>query len=252
MAARPSDRELFGRGRGHQRDPAVHEPRADRRRPSARSPAPSAAPARARRWPRRCTAPRTLVQRHHHRPPLDRARRHVARRRSRRSRTPPAPRSTTSCSRWPAARCARYLEDRDELPETSLLATVPVSVRRSRRAARRQQGLGAVRPARHRRRGPAGAAPGHGDVEPQRQGAPQGDQRRRAAGLGRVRGAAHLRPRGPRLRRPAAGREAPGRPQPGDLQRARARRCRSTSWAPGSRRSTRSARSSTAPASTSP
>ena len=54
-----------------------------------------------------------------------------------------------------------YLEDRDELPDSSLLATVPVSVR-SDRPHRRQPGLGAVHPARHRRRGPAGAARGHG------------------------------------------------------------------------------------------
>ena len=62
---------------------------------------------------------------------------------------------------------------------------------------------------------------GHGASQPERQGAPQRDQRRLAAGLGRVRRAAHLRPRRARVRRPPAGREAPGRAQPGDLQRPR-------------------------------
>ncbi len=56
-----------------------------------------------------------------------------------------------------------YLEERDELPESSLLASVPVSVRdESKREARRQQGVVALRAARHRHRGPARAAPGHG------------------------------------------------------------------------------------------
>ena len=140
-----------------------------------------------------------VVQRHHHRPPRDRARpdgprrhqggqdrhrHHRERRRARGGRRRPA-----LLPRGPR-RAARQLAARDRAG----LGAFGVET------LRREQGLGAVHPARHRRRGPAGAAPGHGHVEPQRQGAPQGDQRRRTAGLGRVRGAAHLRARGPRLR----------------------------------------------------
>ena len=126
-----------------------------------------------------------------------------------------------------------YLEDRDELPSSSLLATVPVSVRsESKRSERRQQGLRAVHQARDRRRGPARAARGHGDRQPERQGAPQGDQRRLAAGLGRVRRAAHLRPRRPRVRRPAAAPRSTRWCTTWSSPTSPARRCRSTSWAP--------------------
>ena len=195
----PGHRRAVRARAGHQRHPAVHDLRADGADPAGRRSARSAGPARVRRW-----RPRS---------PL----------RARRS-TAPSPATARSRSpRWTSTTIKEvkaatgttvndvvlavaggalrsYLEDRDELPESSLLATVPVSVRSESSALRRQPGLGAVHPARHRRRGPAGAAPGHGHVQPERQGPPQGDQRRRAAGLGRVRGAAHLRPRGPRLR----------------------------------------------------
>ena len=90
------------------------------------------------------------------------------------------------------------------------------------------------------------------EQQPQRQGPPQRDQRRLAPGLGRVRRAAHLRPRGAGVRRPPARREAPGRAQPGDLQRPRPAGAALLHGRRDRRRSTRSARSSTAPASTSP
>ena len=83
-----------------------------------------------------------------------------------------------------------------------------------------QQGLLAVREARHRHRRPARASGRHGRAQQERPRAPQRDQRRLAAGLGRVRGTAHLRPRRPCLRRVQARREAPRRAQPGHLERA--------------------------------
>ncbi len=116
-----------------------------------------------------------------------------------------------------------YLADREELPDSSLLATVPVSVREE---SRRSGGANKVS-ALFARLGtdvedPLERLEEMAENNRQRQGAPQRDQRRLAPGLGRVRGAAHLRSRGAGVRRAAAGREAPGRPQPGHLQRARA------------------------------
>ena len=73
-AARPGELEPAGPGRGAHGDaPAAagQAARADRRR--AR-PAPSDGPARARRWRRRSPRPRTLLQRHDLRPPVDRVR----------------------------------------------------------------------------------------------------------------------------------------------------------------------------------
>ena len=101
-----------------------------------------------------------LVQRHHHRAPHGRHRRPVAGQdqgdQERRRRAPP---STTSCSRVSGGALRRYLEERGELPETSLLASVPVSVRGDvEEAGRQQQGLHDLLPARHRHRGPARAA----------------------------------------------------------------------------------------------
>ena len=144
-----------------------------------------------------------------------------------------------------------YLEDRDELPDSSLLATVPVSVRsessapaptRSRRSSRGSAPTSRTRWSGSRTWRPPTATP----RTTTRRSAPT-----------RCRTGPSSRRRAPSASRsartpPPPGREAPGGAQPGDLQRARVRRCRSTSWAPGSRRCTRSARSSTAPASTSP
>ena len=116
-----------------------------------------------------------------------------------------------------------YLLDRDELPESSLLATVPMSVRET---SKRETGANKVS-ALFTRLGtdledPLERLEELAPEQPARQGPRPGDQRRLAPGLGGVRRAPHLRPRGPRVRRPAARREAPGRAQPGDLQRARA------------------------------
>ncbi len=117
---------------------------------------------------------------------------------------------------------------------------------------RQQQGLDDVLPARHRRRGPARAAARGLADQPERQGAPQGDLGRLAAGLGPVRGPAHLRARRtPGLLAPA-GRPGPGDPQPGDLQRPRPAGAALLHGRQDRSASTRSARSSTAPASTSP
>ena len=51
-------------------------------------------------------------------------------------------------------RCGHYLADHGELPDTPLLANVPVSVREeSRRSEGHEQGVGSVRAPGHRRRG---------------------------------------------------------------------------------------------------
>ena len=82
------------------------------------------------------------------------------RRPSRRSRPPPAPRSTTSCSPSPAARCAPTSRTATSCPRARCWPPCRSRCARSRSAPGRQQGLGAVHQARHRRRGPARAARG--------------------------------------------------------------------------------------------
>ena len=153
------------------------------------SPAPSTAPAAARAMAAPFTAPRTsfngTITGHR----AIALRRPGPRRRSRRSRTPPARTVNDvvlTVSRRRAARATS--SDRGELPDTSLLATVPVSVRgsRSARAAptrSRRSSPGSAPTSRTRSSGSRTSA----EQQPQRQGPPQGDQRRRAAGLGRVR-----------------------------------------------------------------
>ena len=193
-----------------------------------------------------------LVQRHHHRPPHDRLRRHEPRghqggqgglrhdRQRRRAR---------GVRRRPAL-----------LPRVARRAAVELAAghgpglgaEESKRSARRQQGLRALRQARHRRRGPARAARGHGRGQPERQGAPQARSAPTRSRTGRS------SPRRARSASPSG--RTPGSGSPSGTRSCTTwssptcpgRRCRCTSWAPGSRRSTRSARSSTAPASTSP
>ena len=144
------------RGPGRSRASAARADRPERHQDR------SVGPARVRRWRRPLTAPRDVVQRHHHRSPRDRARRHRASTTSRRSRTPPAPPSTTWCSRCPAARCA-------PTSRSAASCRTPRCWRRCRSRSERvealgwrQQGLRAVRQAGHRRRGPAGAAAADG------------------------------------------------------------------------------------------
>ncbi len=116
----------------------------------------------------------------------------------------------------------RYLTDRDELPETSLIASVPVSVRGS---SKKKTGSNKVStifsrlgtdiedPLERLQRGLAD--------QPERQGPPQGDLRRLAPGLGPVRGPAHLRPGRADGLVAEARRLRSGDPQPGHLQRPR-------------------------------
>ena len=90
----------------------------------------------------------------------------------------------------------RYLEERDELPETSLLASVPVSVRGKSKKSGGSNKVSTI----FSRLGTDIADPLErlaqvSRGQPQRQGPPQGDPGRHPAGLGRVRRAAHLRPR---------------------------------------------------------
>ena len=117
----------------------------------------------------------------------------------------------------------RYLEERNELPASSLLASVPVSVREESKKTGGSNkvstifsrlGTDIADPIERLKRGLRG--------QPQRQGPPQDDPGGHPAGLGRVRRSADLRPRGADGLLARAGRLRPGDPQPGDLQRARA------------------------------
>ena len=105
------------------------------------------------------SAPAHVVQRHHHRPPRDRLRRPRPRHDQAGQERHRHHRQRRRAHGRRAARCAATSSSRGELPDTSLLATVPVSVRGCVAArGRGQQGLGALHQARHRRRGPARAA----------------------------------------------------------------------------------------------
>ncbi len=92
----------------------------------------------------------------------------------------------------------RYLEERDELPETSLLASVPVSVHQTSKKSGgsnkvssmfAQLGTDVADPVKRLKQ--------LSEANAQRQGPPQGDPGGHTAGLGRVRRSADLRARGP-------------------------------------------------------
>ncbi len=172
--------------------------------------------------------------------------------RSRRSRTPSrGRRSTTSSSPCAAARCVATCRSVASCRTTrwSPRCRSRCAASRSTRAAATRSprsSPGSAPTSRTRSTGCPGLRGQH-----QRQGPPQGDPGRHPPGLGRVRCPAHVRARRTDGVLAAPRRLRSGDPQPGDLQRARVRRCRCTSSARRSRASTRSARSSTAPASTS-
>ena len=252
VAARARPRELFGRGAGHQRHPAVQRPSGCWRRPCRAGrhhrPGPrgygDGGAAHALRA-RRSTAPSPATAR-------SRSPRWTSTT-SRRSRPPPAPPSTTSCSRWPAARCAPTSRTATSCPDSSLLATVPVSVRsESKRSG------GATRS----RRCSPGSAPtsrtrwsGSRTCPTSNRNAKDHHKAISADALQDWAEFAAPRTFGLAVRAyavAAARREAPGRAQPGDLQRARPAAAAVLHGRPASRPCTRSARSSTAPASTSP
>ena len=146
-----------------------------------------------------------------------------------------------------------YLEDRDELPDSSLLATVPVSVRETSKRAGGANKVSAL----FTKLGT--------DVEdPLERLQELAERNRNAKDHHKAISADTLQdwaefaaPRtfGLAVRAYAgapAGREAPGGPQPGDLQRARPAGAALLHGRPDRGAATRSARSSTAPASTSP
>ena len=202
-AARPRD---AGRRRAA-RARARHQPR-----PSRSTLAKLVAPTDRRASPRRSAAPASgtamaapltraahVVQRHHHRPPHRRARRHVAgqdqgdqerrhgrhrqRRRAHRVRWRAAslPRRARRAAR--RARCSPRCRSRCAASRRSTSGSNKVSTIFSRLGTDIEDPLERL------------AQVSEGNTE--RQGPPQGDPGRHAAGLGRVRRPAHLRPRRP-------------------------------------------------------
>ena len=192
----PGDTELFARGVVTNLAKPVRRGQAGRADGRACSPRPSAAPAAVRRWPRRSRAPRTSFNGTitGHRTiaiedmSLDEDQGDQERR--------PARPSTTSSSPCAVARCARYLEERGELPRARCSPRCRsrcAGVEEARAAATRspRSSPGSAPTSRTRSSGCAHGLRG----QHQRQGPPQGDPGRHAAGLGRVRRAAHVRPR---------------------------------------------------------
>ena len=145
----------------------------------------------------------------------------------------------------------QYLLDHDDLPDSSLVAMVPVSVHGKSDRPGRNKVSGMFSSLQTDIDDPAERLKCHRRGEFGCQGTQFGDRGVAAAGLVAVRRTRRVRCRDAAVRQHPADRGAAGA-QPGGVQCARARRCRCTSWAPRSRRCIRSGRSSTGRGSTSP
>ena len=222
------------------------------RPPPSCSPRPSAGPARARRWRRRSPrrAPRSTA------PSPATARSRVADMSLDDIKAIKTASGTTVNDVVLAVSggaLRSYLEARGELPSSSLLATVPVSVRDGVEASEGANKVSAL----FAKLGtdiedPLERLEEHGRGQP---ATPRSTTRRSAPTRSRT---GRSSPRRARSASPCGRTPASGWPSgtrsctTWSSPTCPGRRCRCTSWAPGSTRSTRSARSSTAPASTSP